>query len=790
MNKHWLIVALVAGLLACSNAEERKAAYLDKAKSLQAQGQHDKARLEYKNALQIDPKDPETWFRLGLLEEQAQNIRTAAAIFQRVVEMDKTRNDARLKLGRLYIVGGAPDQVEPLLTEVMKTDPDNVDVLVLRAALAAHNNDIPAAQRDVSTVLQRQPEHLDATVLSATLDMRAGRADEAIARLNKAIAQHPKNTGLHAVLAAIYARQGNIDEGAAHIKAIIAIEPEVASHRVRLAEYYAVNKRPKEAEQVLHEGLKQPALKKEMQLALVNMQTAQGKSDEAMQTLTQFIKESPDNYALRFRMAELDLAARRPEQARAVYQEIIEAAGTKPDGLRARTQLARLLIAQGQSAPAGELLTEVLEQSPRDNDALIARAGLALARRDAPAAINDLRAVLRDQPNSVPVLRALANAHRQQGEMDLAVEALKKAVEAAPKDGDTRVSLAGLLAEQGKRTNAQEQLDRVLEQNPNHLGALEASFRLKAAQSNYADAMRLAQRIETQQAARGEYYQGVVLQAQKKHDEAIAHFETALKQAPGASEPLTALVKSRLALNQPALAEQRLAQELARDKENVIVQNLLGEVLLMEKKTDQAIAALRNAQRLDPKFTVPYHTLATAYLAKGDAEAAVAALRQGISATDHDPMLVYALANYQEKRGQADQAIALYEKALQARPNEVAFTNNLVMLIANYRQDKQDLERAVALGERLKGQSNPAYLDTLGWVYYRSGNVAAAVPVLEQATRQAPDSPLLNYHLGMVYYKKGDHDAARRHLERAVTDKGSYHGVEEAKATLAKLASS
>lgn len=790
MSKHWVIVALITGLLACSNAAERKAAYLERAHTLQAQGQYDKARLEYKNALQIDPKDAETWFRLGLMEEQAQNLRTAAAIYQRVVEMDNKHNDARLKLGRLYLVGGAPNQVEPLLKEVMKTEPDNVDALVLRAALAAHNNDIPGAQRDVSTALQKQPENVDATILDATLDMRTGHTDEAIDLLNKALRQHPKDTGLHAVLAAIYAQLGKVDDGATHIKAIIALEPQIASHRVRLAEYYLVNKRPKEAEQVLREGLQQPALKKDMQLALVNMQAAQGKPDQAMQTLAQFIKESPQDYALRFQMAEFKVAARKPDEARAVYEDIIASAGTKPEGLRARTELARLLIAQGQSGPANELLAQVLKQSPRDNDALIARAGLAIARHDAPAAINDLRAVLRDQPTSVPVLRALASAHRQQGELDLAVEALQKAVEAAPSDSDTRIFLANLLGEQGKWATAQEQLERVLKQDPNQLAALETLFRMQMAQSAYTQAIQLAQRIQAQQPGRGEYYQGVVLQAQKKHNEAIAHFESALQHTPGATEPLTALVKSRFALNQARLAEQRLTQEVARDKDSVIAQNLLGEVLLIEKKTDAAIAALRNAERLDPKFAAPYHNLATAYLAKGDAEAAVAALRQGISATDHDPTLVYALANYQEKHGQTDQAIALYEKAMQARPNEVMFTNNLAMLLANYRQDKQDLDRAVALGERLKEQSNPAYLDTLGWAYYRSGDVAAAIPVLEQAARQAPNSPLLNYHLGMVYYQKGDHDAARRHLERAVTDNSTYHGVEEAKAILAKLASS
>lgn len=790
MKRTALIVMMAVVLGACSSAEEREAAYQQKAAELQAAGEYEKARLELKNALQIDPKDASSWYHLAEIEEKMQNWRAAAGSYLRVIEIDSNHADAKLRLGRLYLVAGAPERAEPLVREVLAAEPGNAGARVLNAAIHARNDNTEEAERELHAAFAEEPNNIDAAILAASMKSKAGQFDEAAEVLREAIAQHPKHTGLRAVLAVVYGRQDKVEEGAAELKAITTLEPENAAHHVRLAEFYAAKRQPAQAEQVLREALRQRPGEEQLQLALVNFLALRGESDKAVQTLEQFIAQAPADYALRFRLAEFELAMRKPDAARKVYEDIIAAAGTKPEGLRARTQLARLLMAQQDSRRAEELLAQVLTVNSRDNDALSLRAELAFERRDAVAAINDLRAVLRDQPGSAAVLQALARAHALNGERELALEFMGKAAQAAPDDAGVQMALATLLADYGQKDKARQLLKTVLDADPKQLRALETLFKLQLADKKYGEADATAGRIRALQPGLGEYYTGIALQAQGKHSDAIARFEAALKQVPGATEPLTALVKSRVAQKQAPLAEQRLRAELARDAGNGVVQNLLGEVLLIQNKPEAAIAALREATRLMPRVPVPYRNLATAYIAEGDHEAAVAALSDGMSATGHDPSLVLALANYQENRGHADTAIAVYEKALAARPREAVFANNLAMLLVNYRGGEEDLQRAVELSEQLKDSGNPAYLDTLGWAYYRRGDVAAALPVLEAAARAVPDSPLLNYHLGMVYYQNGDHEAARRHLERAVSAKATYRGVDEAKATLEKLATS
>jgi Flp pilus assembly protein TadD len=47
------------------------------------------------------------------------------------------------------------------------------------------------------------------------------------------------------------------------------------------------------------------------------------------------------------------------------------------------------------------------------------------------------------------------------------------------------------------------------------------------------------------------------------------------------------------------------------------------------------------------------------------------------------------------------------------------------------------------------------YVDSLGWAYYRLGNIPSAVEQLERAVELKPDDPVINDHLGDAYWRIG-----------------------------------
>jgi predicted TIM-barrel fold metal-dependent hydrolase len=110
------------------------------------------------------------------------------------------------------------------------------------------------------------------------------------------------------------------------------------------------------------------------------------------------------------------------------------------------------------------------------------------------------------------------------------------------------------------------------------------------------------------------------------------------------------------------------------------------------------------------------------------------------------------------------------------------------MLLVTYHSDPASLDRAKSLTTRFAESLNLSYLDTYGWVLYKHGEAAASVPVLERVASKAPNAPVVLYHLGMAQSQAGDTALAVNNLSKAVKSGEKFSGLDEAKATLDKLA--
>ena len=128
---------------------------------------------------------------------------------------------------------------------------------------------------------------------------------------------------------------------------------------------------------------------------------------------------------------------------------------------------------------------------------------------------------------------------------------------------------------------------------------------------------------------------------------------------------------------------------------------------------------------------------------------------------------VVALGVALENLKQYNQLDSLYEAALQEHPEAAILLNNYSYSLA---ERGIRLEEALQMAQKAVSlePNNGAYLDTIGWIYYKLGNLEQAASYLTRAVELRADSPVVIEHLGDVYFKMGKRDQALQYWRRAL----------------------
>jgi tetratricopeptide (TPR) repeat protein len=790
------VVVLALGAVAgCGGAQARKVAHIERGRNYLAAQNYEKARIEFQNALQIDPKDVEAHYEVGFVDEKLGRLPQAAQSYQAALDLAPQHDDleASIALARLMALYGPPERALELVKAAFQKHPNEPELFVLRAVARAQLKDLDGALGDAEHAVALAPKNQDSIATLAGIYKARGETEKARALIERAVQDIPDSVEMHFTLAEIYADDGRIADAETQYRKIIELQPQQSSHRLRLAEFYAKANELDAAESTLRTALKDFPAERSVKLSLVEFLAARRGRDAAEGELKKMIAAAPEDYELQFELARLYRAAGENQKAEAIYRAVIDKEGTDPPGLVARNGLARLRLQQNDLGAAIALANEVLAQTPRDNDALVTRGEAELARNDPRDAVADLRAALRDQPGSAALLRTLARAHLANGEPQIAEEVLRQAVEANPNNPALQSDLAQLLVRLGKSDEANTVMASAVDELPGNLQALDTQFRiamttkdLHRAQSA-ADAMVAAQ----PKLALGYVYQGVVAETEKHYEDALRLYTTAANLQPNAAEPLEAVVRVLAATNRLPEAIKRLDTAAAQNPRDALPLDVKGELLLQNGRIPEAKEAFRQAMVRAPRWWPPYRGMAKAELsAKEDLATVVDGLRRAETLVDQSERLGEVLAGLLVREGKTDQAVAEYEQTLRKYPKSEVAANNLAMLLVTYRSDSASLDQARDLAARFANSTNLTYRDTYGWVLYKRGEAAAAVPVFARIVAESPDAVIARYHLAMAQARAGNPAEARDNLTRVIDSGKHFPGLDDARATLERLSKS
>ena len=696
-----------------------------------------------------------------------------------------------VRLGRIYLLANATNEAKSICDQALVIAPTDAGAIALRGGIHARLGETDAAVADASKALSLEPNNLDALALMAGIHLHNNNYPAATKIIEGGVQQNPKNLELRQLLSGIYLKQGERDKAIAVLKELVELDPEKLPNRIQLAEFYFANNEVAEAEKVALEVVTKFTDDTSALRYHVDLVRRGGDSKRAEELLLKYIADKRKAYDLQFMLAALYASSNRSEEAAAVWEKIIKNDGTDKNGLLARDELAKYYLGKNDSTKAEQLIEAVLKESPQDNDALILRGNLALAKKDYPRAIGDLRAVLRNQPNQASLLRQLAKAHMGNGEKELAKQTYQTALTAEPLDINLYLEYTAFLMNTGDADAAIKTLDTASSIAPADRRLLEARFNIYLSKKDGKAALQVAEKIKAtateQDKGAGYYAIGLAYQLQSDHKNAKTNFAKALDLQPDSPQLLTAYAGNLIAMKQTDEAIKFLKDMAQKNPKNAVAQNLLGEIYLSQKKFPDALSTFELAQQAQPEWPIPYRNQALAHLQSNKLEDGIKAYQRGYELTKGDPSLGYALASLYMQTNRSNEAISQLESLLQKSPGSDVARNNLAMMLVTYHSDKASLDKAMQLIEPLKQSSNTNYLDTIGWVLYKKGEVKESIPYLRKAQEKASDIAVINYHLGMALFKVGDKLGAKPYLEAAASSPHPYAGMEEVKETLRQL---
>lgn len=785
------VLLLTVSVAACGSPEAKEKQYLAKGIELYQSGSDEKAMLELRNALRLNPKNAEALYYVGLIHERAKRWPQAFAAYQAAVAEKPDLVPAQIKLGTLALMANEIDTAERAASAAEKLEPKNADALAIQAAVMLRRQDLQRAMDTAAEALAIDPKNENALAVTVgVLDAR-GRTDEALAKLDQSIAAAPKSASLLLLKMALLDKAGRKNEVAATFEKLIEIEPTNRDYWLGLVNYYQASaKDNKAAETTLRRMLDKGLVDTQTISTLVGLLYATQGLPPAETELKTWIAKRPDDYALSFLLAELYARAGKPADAEKVLAGIVAKGEPKNAVSDAKSATAELKLAAGDTADATAIADEVLKDDPDHRGANLIRGVIFLQAGDTDAALRNARAALRANPDWPPALRLLAQIHQAKGELDLAIQTLRQVLEKEPGDTASAERIAVLLSRQGDFDGALRAWSDIVNSGNASPQAVQARASIAIQQGDWSmaqgDINKLLQDPKSE--TTGAFLAGQLSLAQQHFAQGRDWFAKVEAAQPNAQEPVIGTVRAFLAENNLQGALDYLNQRKTRQPEDAMAYALTGELLARENKLPEAQQALVEAVKLQPKWVDARRQLAGLQAKGGDVDAAIATVDAALRETPGNETLLMDRAGIQLNAGRLADAAKTFEQVMAVNKGNDVAANNYAAIIADFGYtDPADLKKAVDVAQRFRSSDNAFYLDTLGWLLYRQGDFLAAATYLERATTTSPDEKQFRYHLGMALYKAGQKERAFQELQKAVGEGVDYTGIAEARDTLAKL---
>jgi tetratricopeptide (TPR) repeat protein len=503
----------------------------------------------------------------------------------------------------------------------------------------------------------------------------------------------------------------------------------------------------------------------------------------AIEQYEQIIKIEPknvDDHLLLGRLYRLNNDLQKAEN------ELKIAVKLDPDSEEAVTTLALLYTDEGDTAHALQVLSAVPDTG-RSAKLYAALGATYEQRKDYKSAIDAYRHAIQLDRDNLDSIRGLAENLLNDGQVDAALDQYKVIADANPEDAQTYLRISEIYRRQGKYEDALESLKKAEAMVPD---ALEVPYNVAVvyqAQGRYDDAEKILQELlKKTEKAENSYSQadrnnrgifierlGMVYRDQQNYQAAVDTFRKMIplgdENARTGYQDVIDTYREAKQWPEATAAAKEAAQKMPNDRE---LRMVLDAQMADTGDPEKPIADVRSMLKGGPEDREVYLRLSIMYTRLKRFLEAEEALNkaESLSTKAEDKEYVYFLRGSTfEREKKYDQAEAEFKKILASNPQNAATLNYLGFMNADRGVELEEslnyIKQAVSLEP-----SNGAYLDSLGWAYFKLGKYDQAEDALTKAALHMESDPTVQDHLGDLYQKTGRLKLAAAHWDRAVAE--------------------
>ncbi|MGC1483574.1 MAG: tetratricopeptide repeat protein [Candidatus Acidiferrum sp.] len=513
--------------------------------------------------------------------------------------------------------------------------------------------------------------------------------------------------------------------------------------------------------------------------------TSSAQSDMAERAIEQYrevYRLDPTDSESALWLARLYRLRNEHDKAEVVLRSLLK---EDPENEAAVEQLTQLLLDEGKSEDAVSLLEGITGRTP--SPALLDLLGDAYTQtHDLAKAEAAYRKAAELDPSESSHLRGLGQTLLSEEKYSDALKTYQKLADLMPDDADVYLRLGQIYRELHQLDLAEQSLLKARQYEPGSPEVMYNEAMLYEAQGRYSDAIRVLS-----DAVAGLKSGSTVLPSRRR---SLAVLYQQLGQLYRDAQNFTAAIntytelgnlgdeedrRARMLIMDTYRAEKNLPKALETGKEavakypsdpGVVTSNalLLGE----NGQTGEAVKILRSQLTKTPADRDVYLNIAQVYergrLYKEAEQAALTAEAMPGVPRDNE-MAWFMLGAIYERQKLFDRAEIEFKKALAVNPRDAAVLNYYGYMLGDL---GIRLDEAQSLVQRaLKEEPHSgAYLDTLGWIYFRENKLADAEATLRKAVEFEGHDATIRSHLGDVYAKSGRMDLAATQWEKSLEE--------------------